>query len=158
MRYPDDDVTIIVLSNYSGGAIEPARTLEAIVFGEEFAAPRPPIAEMVYRALTEGEVEATAKNVAALLERDGRELRSSEVLYALGYELLGDGETAMAIAVFELNVERFPDEANPYDSLAEACLAAGHRERAITLYRKALEVDPGFESARRMLEQLTPED
>jgi tetratricopeptide (TPR) repeat protein len=60
--------------------------------------------------------------------------------------------------VFELNVDRFPDEANPYDGLVEACLARGDRERAITLYRKALEVDPEFDNARRMLAQLKADD
>jgi CubicO group peptidase (beta-lactamase class C family) len=158
MRYPDDHVTIIVLSNYSGGAIQPARTLEAIVFGEEFAAPRPPLGEALYRALTGGEVEATAKDLGELLEREGYQLRSSQVLNFIGYELLGAGELDMAIAAFELNVERFPDEANPHDSLAEACLVGGDRDRAITLYRKALSVDPEFENAQRMLEQLTADD
>jgi tetratricopeptide (TPR) repeat protein len=158
MLYPDDDVTIIVLSNYSGGAIEPARTLEAIVFGEEFAPPRPPVGEALYRALTEGEVEATAKDLGELLEREGYHLRSSQVLNYVGYELLGAGDVDVAIAMFELNVDRFPDEANPYDSLAEACLVAGDRERAITLYRKALAVDPAFVNAQRMLEQLSVED
>ena len=158
MRYPEDDVTIIVLSNYSGAASEPARPLEAIVFGEEFAAPRPPIGEVLYRGVTRGEVEATAVGLGALLERQGYELRTSRTLNNVGYELLGTGEVEMAIAVFELNVDRFPEEANPYDSLAEACLAAGDRERAIALYRKALSVDPEFENARRMLEQLTTKD
>jgi CubicO group peptidase (beta-lactamase class C family) len=157
MRYPDDDVTIIVLSNYSGGAIEPARALEAIVFGEEFSAPRRPVGELLYRAMHEADVEVTAKGLGALLEQEGYELRSSRPLNFLGYELLGAGENDMAIAVFELNVDRFPDEANPYDSLAEAYLATGDRERAITLYRRALAVDPEFENARRMLEKLSAE-
>jgi CubicO group peptidase (beta-lactamase class C family) len=155
MRYPDDDVTIIVLSNYSGGAIEAARALEATVFGEESSAPRRPVGEVLYRAMQEAEVEASAKGLGALLEQEGYELRSSEPLNFLGYELLGAGESDMAIAVFELNVDQFPDEANPYDSLAEAYLAKGDRERAITLYRKALAADPEFENARRMLEQLS---
>ena len=68
--------------------------------------------------------------------------------------MLGEGEIEMAIAVFELNLSRFPEDANCYDSLAEAHLVGGERERAIELYRKALEVDPEFENSRRMLERL----
>ncbi len=37
MRYPDDDVTIIVLSNYTDGAQQPAHTLQAIVLGQPYA-------------------------------------------------------------------------------------------------------------------------
>jgi tetratricopeptide (TPR) repeat protein len=60
----------------------------------------------------------------------------------------------MAFAVFEANVGLFPEDPNCYDSMAEAFPAGGNREQAIELYRKALEVDPGFENSRRMLEEL----
>ena len=60
----------------------------------------------------------------------------------------------LAIAVFELNVRLFPDEANPYDSLAEAYLKKGDRAAAIERYAKALEVDPGFTHAREALDRL----
>ena len=65
-----------------------------------------------------------------------------------------NGQIEMAIAVFKLNVDRFPADANAYDSLAEGYLVKGDRDEAITLYRKALELDPSFQNARRMLEQL----
>ena len=63
----------------------------------------------------------------------------------------------MAITVFEVNVARFPEDPNCYDSLAEGHLVKGDREKAIKLYGKALEVDPSFENSRRMLERLTTE-
>ena len=65
LRFPDDDVTIIVLSNYSGAAFDPSRAIEAVVFGEEFESPKPPIGEALYRALAEGEIEATAAGFEA---------------------------------------------------------------------------------------------
>jgi tetratricopeptide (TPR) repeat protein len=95
-----------------------------------------------------------AEGIEAMIERDGYELRSSAPLNLLGYQLLGDGEVNMAIAVFEVNVSHFPEDPNCYDSLAEAYLLKGDRERAIMLYKQAIEVDPSFENSRRMLEQL----
>jgi CubicO group peptidase (beta-lactamase class C family) len=158
-RYPDDDVTIIVLSNYSGGAAsrQPAKALEAIVFGDKYDPPKPSLGEAIYHALKDGHVDATVEGLDGLVEEGGYEIRGPSGLNNLGYELLGEGEVEMAIAVFELNLSRFPQDANCYDSLAEAHLNAGDRERAITLYRKALEVDPNFENSQRMLEQLTAE-
>jgi CubicO group peptidase (beta-lactamase class C family) len=154
-RYPDDDVTIIVLSNYSGAAQRPARVLEAIVFGEEYDAARPPLGETIYRAMKGGEIDGTVEGLETLLEQGGYQIRGPFELNRLGYELLGDGEVEIAIAVFKLNVNRFPEDANAYDSLAEGYLTQGDREEAIKMYRKALEVDPNFKNSQRMLEQLT---
>ena len=153
-RFPDDDVTIIVLSNYSEGAIEPARAIEAIVFGTEFRPPRPPLGEALYRAVDGGQIEVTPSAIGAEIERRGYQLRSPQTLNFVGYEFLGVGEVDVAVAIFELNVERFPDDANSYDSLGEAYLANGDREQGIAAYKKALEVDPEFENARQVLERM----
>jgi CubicO group peptidase (beta-lactamase class C family) len=160
MRYPDDNITIIVLSNYSGAASaqQPARALEAVVFGEKPEPPRLALGETIYGALKNGQVDAKVENLDELVARGGYEIRRPFELNNLGYELLGEDDIEMAIVVFELNLSHFPQDANCYDSLAEAHLAAGDRERAIALYRKALEIDPGFENSRRMLERLTTVD
>ena len=56
-----------------------------------------------------------------------------------GYDLLGEGEYDRAITILTLNTEFYPESANCWDSLAEAYLIRGDKERAIELYRKALE-------------------
>jgi hypothetical protein len=71
-----------------------------------------------------------------------------------GYRLLGDGRTAAAIAVFQANATLFPGSANVYDSLGEALERAGRREEAIQSYRRALERDPNWSSAREGLRRL----
>jgi CubicO group peptidase (beta-lactamase class C family) len=153
-RFPDDDMTIIVLSNYSEGAIEPARAIEAIVFGTELRPPRPPLGEALYRAIDGGQIEITPSAIGAEIERRGYRLRSPQTLNRVGYEFLGEGEIDAAVAIFELNVERFPDDANSYDSLGEAYLANGDREQGIAAYQKALEIDPEFENARQVLKRM----
>lgn len=92
-----------------------------------------------------GRIEQPLPGVAAFAE---------QAVNREGYRLLGADRLDESIAVFELNVEAFPEAANPYDSLAEAWLAKGDRERAIALYRQALEVDPEFRNAARMLARL----
>ena len=57
-----------------------------------------------------------------------------------GYELLGEGKYDRSIAILTLNTEFYPESANCYDSLAEAYLTKGDRERAVELYRRALEI------------------
>ena len=64
---------------------------------------------------------------------------------------------ALAIAVFELNSELFPQNFNVWDSLGEGHKAAGHRDKAIELYRKSLELNPGNANATKMLQELGAE-
>ena len=54
---------------------------------------------------------------------------------AMGYQLLEKGEIEAAIKVFDLNTETFPQSANTWDSLAEAMMAIGDHESAVSYYR-----------------------
>jgi hypothetical protein len=55
----------------------------------------------------------------------------------VGYQLLGANQNDEAIAVFKVQVERYPDSPNVYDSLAEAYERTGHLDLAAPLYEKA---------------------
>ncbi len=72
----------------------------------------------------------------------------------LGYRLLGEERYPEAIAVFELNVEAYPESWNVYDSLGEACMLSGDSERAIELYRRSVAINPGNTNGMAMLARL----
>ena len=55
----------------------------------------------------------------------------------VGYQLLFAQKPEEAIAAFKSNVERYPDSANVYDSLAEAYERGGRLDLAAPLYEKA---------------------
>jgi len=55
----------------------------------------------------------------------------------IGYQHLFGDQNDEAIAVFKTNVERYPDSANVYDSLAEAYEKTGRLDLATPLYEKA---------------------
>jgi predicted alpha/beta superfamily hydrolase len=55
----------------------------------------------------------------------------------MGYQFLFDNKPEEAIAVFKANVERYPNSANVYDSLAEAYERGGRIDLAEPLYDKA---------------------
>jgi len=55
----------------------------------------------------------------------------------MGYQFLSDGKPEEAIEAFKANVERYPDSANVYDSLAEAYERGNRIDLAEPLYEKA---------------------
>jgi len=77
-------------------------------------------------------------------------------LNMLGYQLLWRDMHEAAIKVFKLNIQAYPQSANPYDSLGEAYVASGNEELAIENYEKALAINPNWPSAIDALEKLRP--
>ncbi|MEM7560693.1 MAG: hypothetical protein AAF394_16340, partial [Planctomycetota bacterium] len=65
-----------------------------------------------------------------------------EEVNLLGYQFVKQGRLDDALAVFQLNVESFPNSWNVYDSLAETYLAKGETELARVNYTKSLEIHP----------------
>jgi len=78
-------------------------------------------------------------------------------LNMLGYQLLWRNMNEAAIEIQKLNVQAYPDSANPYDSLADAYEANGDVELAIESYEKVLERDPEMDSAIEGLKRLKTE-
>jgi hypothetical protein len=61
---------------------------------------------------------------------------------AMGFRLLEAGRTPDALAAFEMNVDRFSDSWEAWDSLAEGLMSAKKYSEAIAAYRKALAISP----------------
>ena len=72
----------------------------------------------------------------------------------LGYTLLGLGDVAGAVRIFELNAQQYPESSNVFDSLGEAYNRANRRDDARRAYLRAVELDPANANARAMLEKL----
>ena len=153
MRYPDDDVTIIVLSNYSDGAIEPARTLEAIMFGQPYEMPARPLGEVLYREIADGGIDSAA-GVEAVIEREGAPSRSSIPLNQLGYELLAEDPSTGRSRSSRSTRRAFPTTRTASTASPRRIwpMANGTGYRDLPQGPRGR---PDFASSRRMLEQLT---
>ncbi|WIG96064.1 beta-lactamase family protein [Myxococcus sp. SDU36] len=156
VRVPERKEVVILLDNTTqGGLQEIAGGVLSILRG---IAPRPariPIGKVLMEALGKGSAaEAIATYRALKKAKEAQYDFGESQLNTVGYHLLRGGRVADAIAVFKLNVEMFPKEANCYDSLGEAYAAHGDKEQAIANYRKSLELDAKNEHAVKMLEAL----
>ena len=135
-------------AQYAGGT-DPA--LEAILLGN----PLPPTIEQVQAAIERGDSAGAEQALRAGQSGTINRYRSLESeMNGLGYRLLGNGQTARAVQVFQINTVVYSTSANTFDSLAEALLAANRRDDAIAAYRHALQVEPGFPPSVQALERL----
>jgi hypothetical protein len=73
---------------------------------------------------------------------DALTLANEAAINALGYQYLFGGETDEALELFQINVEKYPDSWNVYDSLGEGYATVGKTQLAIEYYTKALSMAP----------------
>lgn len=112
-------------------------------------------AQRIVQVLLKEGSDAAFEACQALLEKPNADAPPSEAqINITGYGYLGRGDTATAITIFKFNVRVHPDAFNTYDSLGEAYMVAGDRDRAIKNYRKSLELNPDNVGAVEMLKKL----
>ncbi|MDQ3753890.1 MAG: alpha/beta hydrolase-fold protein [Acidobacteriota bacterium] len=86
-----------------------------------------------------GDYKAIEEHFRKLSERMGFTLHPPEALInQVGYQLMGQGKMDEAIVAFKSNVERYPQSANVYDSLAEAYERGAKLDLARPNYEKAV--------------------
>ncbi len=150
---PDQGVGFTLASNTDQAPMGLLRDgLLDILEGIEPPTPLRPIRYDFAMAHSQGGIEAAIEFYRnAVAERSEDYFFSARQLNSFGYFLLQAGEIDGAIEVFAFNVELYPEEGNPYDSLGEAYLAGGNVEQARINYSRALELDPDNDYARSVL-------
>ena len=139
----------------AGGVIPPNATLLFDVELMSVSDPKTPISEVLAQIILEKNIQAAVEEYRNLknTQPDAYNFKESQ-LNTLGYQLMQAGKTAEAIEIFKLNVESYPESANVYDSLGEACLIDGQKELAKVNYQKAVELDPKNVNAVEILKTL----
>ena len=109
----------------------------------------------IEHAVAGNDTVTAERELTAARDKPSNRFRSFESeTNALGYRLLAARKLEQALVVFRLNTRAYPGSANTFDSLGEALLSAGYREAAIDAYRKALALDPNFQSSAHALRGL----
>jgi len=71
-----------------------------------------------------------------------------------GYQQLGQKKYDVAITIFKINTDLYPNSANAFDSLGEAYMLSGDNLNAIKYYRKSLKLNPKNTNAEKMISRL----
>lgn len=69
-------------------------------------------------------------------------------LNAYGYKLLGEGKLDEAEKIFRMNIQRYPESWNVYDSLGELLEIRNQPSEALVQYKKALQKAPDAQRKR----------
>jgi len=159
--YPNDDLSIIVLTNLSGGMPD--------VFIDELAGLFiPDMKEVNGFGLS-----ASLRNLKITLDKVGfknaieevKKLKKTKTGFAVtekeingwGYKLISQKRIADALEIFKLNVYLYPTSANVFDSLGEIYEELGERELALKNYEQSLKLDPQNKNAEQHIKKLRSE-
>jgi CubicO group peptidase (beta-lactamase class C family) len=162
---PESGLGMAFFANSDNGMLLLRRMIEGTVGGadhpaldhldyESWDSPRRLVRIELERTLLEEGPGAFRERYRALRDERPEEAFVESMLNDLGYQMLRLDRHDEAIAAFLLNVEAFPDEWNPYDSLGEAYMTAGDTERAIANYERSLDLNPDNANAEEMLARL----
>ena len=137
-----------------GGKFFPRTSLDEMLGKIEVLARRVPIAEILLKTIQEQNVEAAIHQYYDLKT-------TQPTAYDFGESTVSDLAERLeemkkfkeALRILELNVEANPSSYT-YDSLGEACVAAGDKDCAMKSFRRALELSPNDMNATERLKKL----
>lgn len=152
----EDETAIILLTNMyrpdfrgiSSGILD-------ILYGKEPQLPSRPINTYIMERLTDADLETVLDEVRSFHNEGNTQYDIAEGdINMLGYAFIQDEKLDDAANIFQLNIELFPESANTYDSMGEAYMLMGEKEKAIEFYLKSLELNPGNQNAVMMLKKM----
>lgn len=156
--YPDDDLSIVVLTNLSGGSPDVfideiagfyiADMKEANGFGLS-----PAVKKIRTELEKSGYINAVEEVKKLKKKNAGYELKENEV-NAWGYKLISQNKMTDALEIFKLNVFLYPASANAFDSLGEIYAAQNDTALAIKNYAQSLKLDPQNKNAADQIKKL----
>jgi len=154
--YPNDQLSIIVLTNLQGSNPE--------WFIDEIAGFYFPDMKLKngfglsknLKQLRQELIHSKFKNsfkIYSDIKRSNKDYHLSEdEVNSWGYQLLEQNKKNEALEVFQFNTLLYPKSSNVYDSYAETLELTGNRKEAIINYRKSLELNPANSNASQFLE------
>ena len=99
-----------------------------------------------HRTVYEYVLSSSTVGIAGLPEyfesETGAPVKDQALLNRVGIAFEEEGRHEIAIALFKLNIELFPDRGNLWESLGEGYLAADDKAQALASYQKSLDLAP----------------
>ena len=105
--------------------------------------------------LVEGNFEKAKLALQQLKRKEPDEITIQDhTINQLGYELMYTKRLDLAIELFKINTQLYPEISNTFDSLGDAYRRKGDETLAIENYERSLKLDPGNTSAARTIREI----
>jgi CubicO group peptidase (beta-lactamase class C family) len=155
-RLIDDKHLIVILNNTGSAPMGEMRdNIVQILYDREFNYPKKPIGNHILTVIEEEGIDPAIETYKVLKEEEQESFNFGEgELNTLGYMLLRNNQVDEAIKVFQLNIEEYPKAFNTYDSMGEAFMVKGDKEKAIEYYKKSVELNPQNQNGFDKLKEL----
>lgn len=139
---------------YRRYAVQLLKLLDKELFNKEFYEREN---DFIEKIKTKGIDKATDyyKTFKKKKNNEDKILFSESAMNILGYSYIKKNDLITAIKIFQLNAAEYPNSFNVYDSLGEAYLANGEKEKAIENYKKSVELNPNNENGITILKTIT---
>ncbi len=157
VRHVDDKQTIILLHNTGPtGLMKIADNLWYVLNGFEPLKVKKPFIPELERILLEKEYDKAVEYFKENEDSIKAEYELDENAINLrGYQVLNEElNTDKALAIFEINMEAFPESYDVYDSMGEALYRKGSIQEAINYYKKSLAINPANTNAEKMIKKI----
>lgn len=143
----------VVMANTGDIADELAPRINSILKNEQYPPLELPFNRILYKIINEKGIDYVKANVEKLASQAGLPY-DARFLNFFGYQFLKGNKHDIAISLFRLNVELFPEVANTYDSLAEAYSKIGDKVNALKYYKMELQLAPDNEKVKAIIADL----
>lgn len=157
IRFPDDHVTVIVLSNSDAtNATRVGLALSAIYFGDDYALPVTSLHDILWDTIAQDGVAAAIGQYRELQRTrpSAYDFDEDETLVELGYTLYEADLLTEARQIFEFALQTFPQSAYSHDGLADIAVAQNDDAIAIRHFETSLALDPDNDYAVRGLARI----
>lgn len=152
--FESNTIVILLLNQKTPKLFEIADNILYIMFGVPFKWPKDSYVRRMAYDIRERGIDSAVALFRQNKSRFGNAFtHQPRDLNRLGYYFLERGNASFAVEIFKLNLEYFK-EADFYDSLGEAYMRAGNKEKAIDNLKKAAAMDPKNMHARELLKEL----
>lgn len=101
-----------------------------------------PIGEIVYAEYQQNGIDPALERYHQVKKDSPEQYEWNEwELNNIAYKIMNeDGDLEAAEKIFRLNMEEYPEAANPYDSYADYLMEAGNEEEAKKYFKKSIEI------------------
>ena len=155
--YPDDNLSIIVLTNLAGGSPEEfidelaGFYIPAMKESNGFGLSAP--VKLLRSRLEKSGYKKAIDEVKTIIKTNGDFKLAENEVNSWGYKLMRQNRLFDALEIFKLNVFLYPTSANTFDSLGEIYAELGDISLAIKNYEQSLKLDPQNRNAEEQIKK-----